>query len=271
MTEAGTIYGIILALLFAVAAGLVGSFALMKRMILAGDVISHVALPGLGLALLLNLNPLLGAATTLFSGTLLIWHLQKKTGLATEVATGVVFAVSLAIGAALTPEEHLVEALFGKFEQLTTLTFLVGVAAVLLIIYFILRFKNVLILNLFSPELASVTGIKVNRLNLLFLLSFSLTVLVGLRFLGALLAGALIIIPAATGRHLASSISHFLLASSLASLLAVGLGFLLNTYLLRSLSLGPTIVIVSTLLFVLSLARSHGSLMQCSGRRLEGE
>ena len=42
MTEAGPVYSIILALLFAVAAGLVGSFALMKRMILAADVISHV-------------------------------------------------------------------------------------------------------------------------------------------------------------------------------------------------------------------------------------
>jgi len=47
MTEAGTVYSVILAFLFAVAAGLVGSFALMKRMILAADVISHVALPGL--------------------------------------------------------------------------------------------------------------------------------------------------------------------------------------------------------------------------------
>ena len=73
-----------LALLFAVAAGLVGSFALMKRMLLAGDVISHLALPGFGLAFLLKINPLLGAATTLFLGTLLIWQLQKKTGLATD-------------------------------------------------------------------------------------------------------------------------------------------------------------------------------------------
>jgi ABC-type Mn2+/Zn2+ transport system permease subunit len=58
MTESGTVYSIILAFLFAVAAGLVGSFALMKRMILAADVISHVALPGLGLAFLFHFNPI---------------------------------------------------------------------------------------------------------------------------------------------------------------------------------------------------------------------
>jgi zinc transport system permease protein len=111
-TSAG--YSVLLALLFAVAAGLVGSFGLMKRMLLAGDVISHVALPGLGLAFLLKINPLIGAATTLFMGTLLIWHLQKKTGLATENIIGVVFAASLGIGAAVTPNDDIIEALFGK-------------------------------------------------------------------------------------------------------------------------------------------------------------
>jgi ABC-type Mn2+/Zn2+ transport system permease subunit len=39
----------------AIAAGLVGSFALMKRMSLASDVVSHLALPGIGIALALRL------------------------------------------------------------------------------------------------------------------------------------------------------------------------------------------------------------------------
>jgi ABC-type Mn2+/Zn2+ transport system permease subunit len=124
-----------------------------------------------------------------------------------------------------------------------------------LIVSFIFRYKSALILDLFSPELAAATGIKLNSLNLGFLLTFSLTVLIGLRFMGALLAGALIIIPAATGRRLANSIGLFLLASSLVSVLAVGLGFLVNTYVLRGLSLAPTIVMVSALIFCLSLIR----------------
>jgi ABC-type Mn2+/Zn2+ transport system permease subunit len=83
---APAIYSIVLVLLTALAAGLVGSFALMKRMSLAGDVISHIALPGLGLALLLHFNPLFGAAATLFLGTLLIWRLQQGGTLTTDVA-----------------------------------------------------------------------------------------------------------------------------------------------------------------------------------------
>ena len=232
-TSAG--YSVLLALLFAVAAGLVGSFGLMKRMLLAGDVISHVALPGLGLAFLLKINPLIGAATTLFLGTLLIWHLQKKTGLATENIIGVVFAASLGIGAAVTPNDDIIEALFGKNLAISLFGFLLGAFAAGFIIAAIWNLRDRLVLTLFSPDLAAVTGVNVSRVNLYFLLLFSLTILVGLRFMGSLLTGSLIILPAAIGRRLTNKMSHFLIASCLASTLSVGAGFLLNTTLVSQI------------------------------------
>ena len=254
-------YSIILALLTALAAGLVGSFALMKRMSLAGDVISHVALPGLGLALLLHFNPLLGAATTLFLGTLLIWRLESGGTLTTDVAIGVIFAAALAIGTLLTPSEDLIEALFGGFQSLTAISFSLGVLAVIGIVTFIYFFRHKLILALFSPELAAATAINVSRLNLYYLLVFSLTVLLGLRFLGALLVGALIIIPAAIGRQLTHTLTKFLTVSSAASVLSVAIGLAINRFYSQlsvgsvtfNLSLGPAIVSVATLLFLLSL------------------
>lgn len=262
MAHTGETYAIVLALLFSVAAGLVGSFALMKRMLLAGDVISHVALPGLGLAFLLGFNPLLGGAATLLLGTLLIWRLQKQTGLSTEAMIGVVFAGSVAIGAILTPKEDLVEALFGRFQDLSLTAFLVGIVAVFLIILVVFRFKDELILGLFSSELAAATGVKVERLNLYFLLVFSLSVLVGLRFLGALLAGALIIIPATTGRRLTSDLSHFLMVSCFASFVAVGSGLAVTHYLFPQFTPGPVIVIISAFLFALSLFKKPREIMR---------
>ena len=259
MLHSGETYAVVVALLFAVAAGLVGSFALMKRMLLASDVISHVALPGLGLAFLFGFNPLIGGGATLLLGTLLIWQLQKKTGLATDAMIGVVFAASVAIGAVLTPKEDLVEALFGRFQDLSLAAFLIGIAAVLVVILVIFRFKDELILGLFAPELAAATGVKLERLNLYFLLVFSLSVLVGLRFLGALLAGALIILPATTGRRLTDDLSRFLLVSCLASVVAVGSGFAVTRYLLPQFSPGPVIVIISAVLFALSLLKRPAS------------
>ena len=133
---AAEIYSTALILLTALAAGLVGSFTLMKRMSLAGDVVSHIALPGLGLALLLGFNPLIGAAVALFLGTLLIWHLQKISTLTTEVAIGVIFTAALAIGTVLTPSDDLIEALFGGFQSLNAIWFVGGLVAVSIIVGF---------------------------------------------------------------------------------------------------------------------------------------
>jgi len=255
MNHPHNIYAVLLTLLFAASAGLVGSFALMKRMLLAGDVISHLALPGLGLAFMLHFHPLLGAACSMLLGTLLIAQLQKQTGLATDAAIAVVFAGALAIGAALTPEEDLVDALFGKFQPLSFFTFAIGLLAILLIILFIFRFKDELVLSLFSPELAAATGVKLDRLNLYFLLIFSLVVLIGLRFMGALLAGSLIMLPAATGRQLSNNLSGFLWTSSMAGIIAVALGLITSNYVFRGLSLGPAATMVAAALFGVSLLR----------------
>lgn len=257
MTNITHYYSFLLALLFALAAGLVGGFAFMKRMVLASDVISHLALPGLGIAFLLKLNPLFGGAVSLFLGAVLIWWLQGVTRLPLDSMIGVVFAAALAVGAAITPNEDLLEALLGGFQPPSAPGLLFGLIAVSTIAIGIFRLKNELILSLFSSDLAAVTGIKVRRLNLFFLLLFTLTILVGLRFTGALLGSALIIIPAATARQVAPTVASFLTVSCTVSILSVSLGWLLNSALVRASSPGPMIVIVSTVLFALSLLKRH--------------
>lgn len=251
--DASYSYTLLLALLFAGAAGLVGCFALMKRMLLASDVISHLALPGLGVAFLLKFNPLAGGAATLFLGTLLVWRLQKKTGLAVDAAIGVVFAGSLAIGAAVTPHEDLVEALFGNFQPVPMIGFLLGLAGVAIVVASVAALKDRFMLTLFSPELGAATGLNVSRLEMYFLLIFSLTVLVGLRFMGALLASALIILPAATARQLTDRLTHFIFASMALSALAVASGFAVSKAFFRTETIGPVIVIISAIFFGLSL------------------
>lgn len=235
----------------AVAAGIVGSFALLRKTVLAGDVMSHIALPGLGLAFLFKFNPLLGAGTTLFLGAVLIWELEKKTGLSTDAMIGVIFSASIAIGALLTPNEDLIEALFGGFGKITFIQFAIGVTASLFVILVLLKYRNQLILSLFSQDLAAVSGVKINRLNFCFLLIFSLTILLALQFLGALLVGALLMVPAIIGRQLTHTFIAFLIASALASVIAVLIGILISR--VYHLPPGPMIISVATAIFLISL------------------
>jgi ABC-type Mn2+/Zn2+ transport system permease subunit len=235
------------------AAGLVGCFAVMRRMTLAADAISHIALPGIGLALLLRIHPILGGATALLVGTLLVWGIENRTRLATETVIGVVFSTALAIGSLITSGEELIEALFGGVGHLTTIEATVGFVLALGVIVFVLWQRHRLVLALVSPEIAHTTGINVQRLNLYFLLVFALTIALGLRYLGVLLVGSLVIIPAATAKRLARSLRGMLAMSVMVSIASTTLGTWLSLSLHRTP--GPMIVLVAAGFFLLSLLR----------------
>ncbi len=245
---------LILAVLAAGAAGLVGAFALMKRTVLAGDVMSHIAIPGLGLAVMWRLNPLVGGGLTLLLGILIIWRLQRKSDLTTEAAIGVIFSSSVALGALLiNSTEELIDALFGGYGNLSLPEFAFGAGASILILVLLWALRHRLILAIFSPDLAASAKVNVDRTNLWFLLLFGLAILVSLRFLGALLVGSLIIIPASAARHLTDSLNKFLGLSVLLAVVSMLLGSGIASRF--DLAEGPAIVVTAAGLFVLSLIK----------------
>jgi ABC-type Mn2+/Zn2+ transport system permease subunit len=237
----------------AVAAGLVGCFAVMRRMTLASDAISHVALPGIALALALHLHPMIGGLAALLLGTILIWALEHKTGIPTETVIGVVFSVALAVGSMLTSGEELIEALLGAPEGIGRIESLLGLAGAVVVIAFVLRARDRLVIALVSPDLARTVGIDVAHLDLLFLLAFALTVALGLRYLGVLLMGSLLIIPAATAKHLASSLNGMFLIAIVVAVTATVLGLLAAPRL--HVEPGPLIVALAGGMFFVGLLR----------------
>jgi zinc transport system permease protein len=187
-----TIENLLLSITMAVAAGLVGSFAVMRRMALAADPMSHVALPGIGVALALHINPLIGAVAMLLFGALLVWAMEGKARLGTEALIGVLFSTALALGSLMTSGEELIDALFGGAGVLSWPEIWFGLIASSAVIAFIITQRNRLVVMLVSPDVARTAGIDVRRLDLLYLETFTLTIALGLRFLGVLLMGALI-------------------------------------------------------------------------------
>ena len=162
-----------------------------------------------------------------------------------------VFSTALAIGSLVTSGEELVEALFGGVGHLTALEATLGLVLAVGVIAFIVWQRHRLVLALVSPEIAHTTGINVPRLNLYFLLVFALTIALGLRYLGVLLVGSLVIIPAATAKRLARSLRGMLLISVAVSTASTTLGTWLSLALHRTPD--SMIVLVAASLFLLSL------------------
>jgi ABC-type Mn2+/Zn2+ transport system permease subunit len=242
-----------LSVAMAVAAGLVGCFAVMRRMALAGDALSHVALPGIGVALALHIHPVFGAAAMLFFGALLVWALEERARIATETTVGVVFSAALAAGSLMTSGEELIDALFGGAGALTRTEIVFGLAGASAVVLFIITQRNRLIVMLVSPDVARTAGINVRLLNLLYLQAFALTIALGLRYLGVLLMGALIIIPPATAKRLARNLGQMLMMAVLVAVAATVVGSSVATWLQRET--GPIIVSVAAACFLVSLLR----------------
>lgn len=233
------------------ASGYLGSFMVLKRMSLVGDALSHVALPGMAIAIMLNINPMYGALVALTLAIVGIWYLGEHTDTYPEALVGVFFTSALAIGILITPEPELLEALFGNFEKISFVDGVVTVAAsgILFVTTYLISKK--LLLGVVSEDLASSTGISISKINLIYLLLVGLVVALGVKFVGTLLMGALVIVPAVAAKNVARSIRNFQAFSVGIGVVSVTIGVIAAEAF--SISSGPAVVISSTVFFILSL------------------
>ncbi len=232
-------------------AGYLGSLMLTKRMALVGDAFGHVALPGMGLALLLGLDVSFGAFVFLLLGIFLIWLFEIRTSLSTEALVGIVFVASLAIGFLIIPELELLEALFGDISKVSFGMAMISAVFSILIFLVVKKIYPSMILANISSDLAKNEGIKVKKLNFIYLLSIAAVVALGIKIVGSLLVGALVIIPAATARNISKNLKGFYLGSIIFGILSCFFGSLL--FKLTGFPAGPLIILTSTFFFLISL------------------
>ena len=98
-----------------------------------------------------------------------------------------------------------------------------------------------------SKELALASSIKVEMINLIFLLLVAIIVAVGIKEVGTLLVGAVVIVPAAAAKTISTTLSRYSLMSAIFGLASATLGVVLSSYV--NLPAGPFVVIVGTAIF----------------------
>ena len=98
-----------------------------------------------------------------------------------------------------------------------------------------------------SRELAVSSRINVDEVNLLYLLLVSTVVAVGIKEVGTLLVGAVVIVPAAAARNVARSLSGFSMLSGAFGVVSALAGVVLSGYL--SLPAGPMVVLSGAAIF----------------------
>lgn len=236
----------------AIGVSLLGTFIILRRMALVGDALSHVALPGIALAVTYKFSPFLGAIGFLLLAVVAVTIIERRGVLSIDALVGVFFTAALGIGALISPSaESLLEALFGDIAKLKVVDAQIAVVVGLLVAASTLvLFRDFSHLTL-SPELAHSEGVAVERTEFVFLLLLAAIVAVGIRIVGALLVGALVIIPASVAKNISVSLRGMAVTSVVVGVLTVLVGSLI-AFMFR-LSPGPSVTAVAAAFFLVSL------------------
>ncbi|MBI2054752.1 MAG: metal ABC transporter permease [Candidatus Sungbacteria bacterium] len=249
--DSNLFYSLMAGLGTAVAAGFLGVFMIMKRMSLVSDALSHVALPGIALALIFNLNPFIGAFAFLLLAAVLISGLEKRTNLPIDAIVGVLFSAALAAGILLTPEPELLEALFGDLTKITPLEAWITIASSLAVVVITVLISRRIMFSIAAPDLWHASKLRVQLANFVFLLMLALVVALGIKFVGTLLMGTLTIIPAAAAKNVAKNLYSFGIISMAFAAVSVMLG--VGAVYLWGVAAGPAVIIASAGIFLLTL------------------
>lgn len=240
----------------ALIAGPLGCFVVWRRLAYFGDTLSHAALLGVALALLFEVNITLAvfAVSTCVSLSLLL--LQKRASLSADALLGLLAHSALAVGLVTLAfmtwiRVDLMGFLFGDVLAVTKFDIAIiwtGGALVLLILLMIWRSLFAATVNI---ELARAEGMKPERANIIFMLLMAAIIAISMKIVGVLLITALLIIPAAAARRLASGPEQMAILSSLIGVVAV-FGGLFGS-LEWDTPAGPSIVVAALVLFVVSV------------------
>ena len=253
---------LIAGLLVMLIAAPMGCMVVWRRMAYFGDSLSHAALLGTALGLMLHIAPWIGVLGmgVAISVMLVIW--QRKTDISTDTLLGILAHAGLAIGLvvlALLREQglrvDLMAYLFGDILAVNNQDLIWMLAVTVLSVFGLMKMWTSLLSIAVHEELARSEGVAVERIRLFFMLLMVLVVAVAMKIVGVLLITALLIIPAASARRYAKSPESMALMAMLMGMVAVVLGLVASMY--WDTPAGPSIVSASALLFFVTRLRVH--------------
>ena len=240
----------------ALVAGPIGCFIIWRRLAYFGDTLSHSALLGVAIALLLEVNITLSVFFISVTVALLLLLLQRRASLSSDALLGLLAHATLAVGLVVLAfmswvRVDLMGFLFGDILAVTTSDLAViwsGGVAVLAVLAYIWRPLFAATVNY---DLATAEGVRPEVTNIIFMVLVAAVIAVSMKLVGVLLITALLIIPAATARRFATSPEQMAVLAAIVGAGSVWLG--LEGSLQWDTPAGPSIVVAALICFVVSV------------------
>lgn len=232
-----------------------GVFVVLRKMAFFSDAIAHASLAGIALGLLLGVHPLIGAVGVSLFIAIGIIFLERHSTIAVDTIIGVFFSAAIAIGVILIGflpgyRADLFGYLFGDILVVSNFDVALLVLLAVATLYLILAFYRPWLQIAFNRDLAAVEGVRVAVHDYIFVIALALVVALGIKLVGVILIGPLIIIPAAAAKNMSANIRSMFLYASLISVFSTLMG-LMSAYVF-SVAAGPAIVVAASFFFAVS-------------------
>jgi len=236
---------------------LVGTWVILRGLAFMGDALAHGVLPGIAVALLLGVHPMLGAAVAAVVMVGAISLVHRTTRLTEDTAIGLLFVGMLALGVIVISRSgsfavDLVAILFGDVLGTSWGDLVVqGVAAVIAVGGVVLFYRPLLVLS-FNEQKAATLGLRPRLAHLLMMGLITVAVVTSFQTVGALLVFGLLIAPPATAVLVARRVPTVMVAAAVLGTVEVAAGLLISYHL--DTAAGATMSGLAVAVFLLALA-----------------
>jgi len=235
-------------------APLIGAFVVQKGVSLIGDGLGHVAVAGIGAALLFDTSPTWTAMVFAVAAALVIEWLRARGGTTGDLALALVFYGGIALGVVLASRSgtntNLQPYLFGSILTATANDVWTVIGLGVVIVIAVALTGRALFAVVLDEDAARVSGVPAGALNVLLAVLTAVTVVAAMRIVGVLLIAALMVLPVAASRLVARSFRGTLFGAVAIGVSSAVLGLIAAR--VWALAAGGAIVLVASLWFVLA-------------------
>lgn len=245
---------LIVGTLVSLCAALLGVSLVLKRYSMIGDGLSHVGFGALACAQVAGVAPLTLAIPIVVAAAILLLRLSESGKIKGDAAiafisTGALAAGVLIISLSRGANTDLLNYMFGSILAMSTGDVVLSICLSLAVLVLYLFFYNKIFAVTFDETFAKATGKKTSLYNTVIAALTAVTIVLGMRMMGALLISALVIFPALSAMRVFKSFAGVTVCSVILSVICFFIGILASYF--YAAPTGASVVMVHMAAFLL--------------------
>jgi len=245
---------VIVGLLVSLCAALLGVSLVLKRYSMIGDGLSHVGFGTLAVATAMNASPLTVSIPVVVMAAFMLLRISENSKIKGDAAIALISTSSLAIGVVVISittgmNTDVCNYMFGSILAMSKSDVILSIVLAIVVLILFVIFYNKIFAVTFDETFAQATGVKTGLYNMLIAFLTAITIVLGMRMMGALLISSLIIFPALTSMRVCKKFKSVTICSACVSVLCFFSGVVISY--LQATPTGASVVIVNIIAFLL--------------------